>query len=97
MIRKLAFAVTTAAALCAFSAAVAQPAPSPAMQAVRAACADDYMKLCPDAKTRDDRRQCMMTNRDKFSDSCKAAIADMRSKMQMQAAPAPAPAPGDAR
>jgi hypothetical protein len=93
MIRTLAFAA--AAALCTVSAAFAQSPPSQPMQAVRAACADDYAKLCPDAKTRDDRRQCMMTNADKFSDTCKAAIADMRAKMQ--AAPAPAPAPGDAR
>ncbi len=95
MIRTLTFALAGAAALFTFTAAIAQPPPSPAMQAVRAACADDYAKLCPDAKTRDDRRQCMMSNADKFSDTCKAAIADMRSKMQ--AAP-PAPAtPGDAR
>jgi hypothetical protein len=97
MIRTITAAITTAAALCAFGAAFAQQPPSEAMQAVRAACAADYMKLCPVANTRDDRRQCMMANRDKFSDSCKAAIADMRSKMQMQAAPAQAPAPGDAR
>jgi hypothetical protein len=95
MIRTTAFAAVTAAALCLAGAAFAQQPPSDAMRAVRAACADDYMKLCPDAKTRDDRRQCMMTNHDKFSDICKAAIANMRS--QMQAAPPPAPAPGDAR
>ena len=92
MTRTLTFAVTAAAAVCIAGAVFAQPAPSPAMQAVRAACAADYMKLCPDAKTRDDRRQCMMTNADKFSDTCKAAIADMRSKMQA----APATAPGEA-
>ena len=70
----------------------AQTPPSDAMQAVRAACAADYVKLCPNASTRDERRQCLMTNQDKFSDTCKAAIADMRAKMQ--SAPAPTPAPG---
>jgi hypothetical protein len=74
------------------SALAQQQPPSEAMQAVRAACAADYMKLCPDAKTRDDRRQCMMANSDKFSDSCKAAIADLRAKMS--ATPA---APGSSR
>ena len=76
--------------------AAAQPPAGgmPGMQAVRAACADDFAKLCPDAKTRDDRRQCMMQNHDKFSDTCKAALAEMRQKMQ-QANPTPSPAPGD--
>jgi hypothetical protein len=58
-----------------------QPSPE-AMAAVRVACASDFAKLCPDAKTRDDRRQCMMANHDKFTDACKAALADLRAKMQ---------------
>ncbi len=52
------------------------------MQAMRAACADDMQKLCPDAVSRQDRRSCMMQNRDKVSDTCKAARAAMRRKMQ---------------
>jgi hypothetical protein len=82
--------IAIAIAIGAASVSVAQPSQE-AMQAVRAACAADYAKLCPDAKTRDDRRQCMMTNQDKFSNTCKAAIASMRAKMQA------APAPGSSR
>ncbi|HEY5007711.1 MAG TPA: hypothetical protein VII42_06885 [Caulobacteraceae bacterium] len=43
--------------------------------AMRAACGADMAKLCPNAQTRDDRRQCMMSKRDQLSDACKSAIA----------------------
>ncbi len=42
-----------------------------------AACRDDNMKLCPD-KHGPDRRACMMDNKDKLSDGCKAAMAAMK-------------------
>jgi hypothetical protein len=85
-------ALAAAAALCAFTAAVAQPTGG-GMQALRAACGDDFARICPDAKDHDSRRQCYLDNRGKFSDTCKAALAAARDKMQA----APAPAPGDAR
>jgi hypothetical protein len=39
-----------------------------------AACRDDMQKFCAD-KTGADRRACMDTNKDKLSDTCKAARA----------------------
>ncbi len=47
----------------------------PAGGGPRVACAADMAKLCPNAQTRDDRRQCMMGHRDQISDACKSAIA----------------------
>jgi hypothetical protein len=57
---------------------------------VRAACADDLAKLCPDAQPGPDRRQCMMSHQDQLSDGCKAAIAAAMARRQAgQSAPAP--------
>jgi hypothetical protein len=39
-----------------------------------AACRDDAQKLCPDKRGRD-RRVCMVSNKDKLSDGCEAAMA----------------------
>ncbi len=62
-------------------AAMAQPPASPPPAAGggggggrMAACRDDMQKFCAD-KTGPDRRQCMMDNKDKLSDACKAAMA----------------------
>jgi hypothetical protein len=78
--------MVAAATLMMFGAAAAQPGGgqgNPAMAKVRDACAADVAKLCPD-KTGQERHQCMMANRDKVSDGCKAAAAEMRSMMQAQ-------------
>ena len=50
----------------------------------RAACGADVQTYCASAQTRDDRRQCIMANKDKLSDTCKAFLANMSS---MQDAP----------
>lgn len=68
-------------------AAAAQPAGggqgNPMRAKMQEACGADIAKYCPD-KTGPDRRQCVMENHDKFSDTCKAALAEMRSAMQAQ-------------
>jgi hypothetical protein len=43
--------------------------------AFKAACGADIQTYCSSAQTRDDRRACVKTNKDKFSDSCKAFMA----------------------
>jgi hypothetical protein len=63
-------------ATCASAAAFAQtPAPQQGggmrgqfMQA----CGADMQNFCASAQSRDDRRACVMANKDKFSDSCKS-------------------------
>ncbi len=54
---------------------------NPMMAKMREACGADIAKFCPD-KTGPDRRQCVMDNHDKFSDTCKAALAEMRKAME---------------
>jgi hypothetical protein len=82
------------------SAAIAQPpADSGGGQgggraAMRQACGADIQKYCPDAKPGPGGglRDCVMKNHDSFSDSCKAALAQMRSARQQQnggSSPAP--------
>ena len=55
-------------------------APAAAVGDVRTACKADMDKLCPGAERGDARRTCIETNKDKFSDACKAArtAADSR-------------------
>jgi hypothetical protein len=61
--------------------------------AIRAACGADFQKYCPDAKPGPGGglRDCIMKNRDSFSDSCKAALAQMRSHRQPAGEASPAP------
>ncbi len=54
----------------------------------RAACGADVQTYCASAQTRDDRRQCIIANKDKLSDTCKAFLANMASMQDgSQAAP----------
>ena len=58
----------------------AQGEPSPSGQAAghgafRQACGADLQSLCAGAQTREDRRACMMANKDKLSDGCKSFLA----------------------
>jgi hypothetical protein len=48
------------------------------------ACGTDMQTFCASAQTRDDRRTCMMANKDKVSDSCKSFMAahPMRQRPQ---------------
>jgi hypothetical protein len=39
------------------------------------ACGTDMQSYCASARSRDDRRACVMANHDKFSDSCKSFMA----------------------
>jgi len=39
------------------------------------ACGNDMKTYCASAQTRDERRSCIMANKDKFSDSCKTFMA----------------------
>src|SRR3984957_3498311 len=39
------------------------------------ACGADMQNFCASAQSRDDRRTCVMANKDKFSDSCKSFMA----------------------
>lgn len=71
--------VSVAALLCSGAAAFAQPAGG-GMQALREACGADFAKICPDAKDHDSRRQCYLQNADKFSDTCKSALAATREQ-----------------
>jgi hypothetical protein len=61
--------------------------------AVRAACGADIQKYCPDAKPGPGggMRDCIMKNHDSFSDSCKTALAQMRSHRQQSGDSSPAP------
>jgi hypothetical protein len=59
-----------ALALLAGAAAAQTPPPGGGMSA----CREDAQKFCA-GKMGPDRRSCMKDNRDKLSDSCKAAIA----------------------
>jgi hypothetical protein len=45
-------------------------------QAFRQACGADMQTYCSAATTRDARHQCMQDNKDKFSDTCKALMAN---------------------
>jgi hypothetical protein len=62
--------------------------------AIRQACGADIQKYCPDARPGPGggMRDCIMKNHDSFSDSCKAALAQMRAQRQQsgaQSAPPP--------
>ncbi|HWU27430.1 MAG TPA: hypothetical protein VN154_13610 [Rhizomicrobium sp.] len=39
------------------------------------ACGADVEKYCASAKSRDERRSCIVANKENFSDSCKAFLA----------------------
>jgi len=39
------------------------------------ACGDDIKNFCASAQSREDRRACVMQNKDKFSDPCKSFMA----------------------
>lgn len=78
--------VAAAAALMALcgSAAMAQPGGgqgNPMMSKMREACGADIQKYCAD-KSGPDRRTCVMENHDKFTDTCKAAMAEMQAARQ---------------
>jgi hypothetical protein len=55
--------------------------PRPEREALRAACADDAQRLCPDAQGRD-RHQCMKAHHDELSQTCQEAIAARRADHQ---------------
>lgn len=57
------------------------PASSPVVD-VRAVCKADMDKLCPNVERGDARRSCIETNKDKFSDACKAARSAARDGNQ---------------
>jgi hypothetical protein len=51
--------------------------------AVRAACAADLSKLCPDAQPGNGSiRQCISSHRDQLSDGCKSALAAAMARRQ---------------
>jgi hypothetical protein len=69
--------------------AVAQSAAAPAPTAttapasdVRSACKADLDRLCPGVERGEARRACVDTNKDKFSDGCKAARSAARDANQ---------------
>jgi len=64
-------------------AAPAQPSPSDRQARgakVRAACQADIQKFCPDAGPGRETFQCIRQHQDDLSDSCKTALASMRSQ-----------------
>jgi len=78
--RKILLAISLVA--CASTTAFAQDQAPPAQQqggGMRSqfmdACGADMKNFCGSAQSREDRRSCMMANRDKFSQSCKAFMA----------------------
>jgi hypothetical protein len=84
------------------SAAIAQPPPDGGpgpggggRGALRQACVADFQKFCPDAKPGPGggMRDCVMKNRESFSDPCKAAIDQMRAARQQRRDSGASPAP----
>jgi hypothetical protein len=58
--------------------------------AVRAACAADLSKLCPDAQPGNGSiRQCISSHRDQLSDGCKSALAAAMARRQAAQSGAP--------
>ncbi len=78
--------LTTLAALAVAGSALAQPAPSPEMQAAREAmqkaCAADMKTLCDGKEGREAMMCLVRDNADKASQPCKDAIAKMRAARQ---------------
>jgi hypothetical protein len=91
MNHRILIAGALAAALSFASVALAQPQQG---ADVRAACAADLQKLCPDAKPGPGGglRECVQAHFNDLSDPCKQAIMAMRQQMQQQQAPTNAPA-----
>ena len=57
---------------------------------IRAQCADDIKKLCPNAKPDDGSiPRCLQQNEDKLSQGCKDARAAMRRQIERKSAPSP--------
>jgi hypothetical protein len=81
-LKLLILAGALAAAGSAFAQPEGAPAPSPEMQAARAAmrqaCAADVKTLC-DGKQGREAMMCLRDNADKMSDGCKDAMAKMRA------------------
>jgi len=83
------------ACLGAILAAVVAAAPSFAQPpagggGVRAACAADISKLCPDAQPGNGSiRQCIASHSDQLSDGCKSALAAARAARQAAGSSAP--------
>ncbi len=72
--------------------AQAQDAPSspPQAQPVRAACADDFKKLCPDVQPGGGRiRACIAAHRDELSQGCRDALKQARAQRPPRDNPAP--------
>jgi hypothetical protein len=74
--------LSVAIAIASSAAAVSFAQDAPAGGGLRQACGADMAKLCPNAQTRDDRRQCMRAHQDQLSDACKSAIAAMMAHRQ---------------
>jgi len=69
------------AGLFASSAVFAADAPAAAAGPAVEACKADVQTLCPGIQPGDGRiKQCMMKNRSKLSDGCKAALKEQRAK-----------------
>ena len=77
-LRHLILALTTSVVLA--GAAQAQQQQPPHNPAMREACDADIKKVCADAKPGQPTMACVMKNRDKMSDGCKAAMASMRGQ-----------------
>jgi hypothetical protein len=82
--RKISFAVLAGLVLALAPVVHAQQTPGDSSQApgergrggaLRAACAADMQKLCPDAQGREARRQCLTDNKSQLSPDCAAALA----------------------
>jgi hypothetical protein len=75
------FFLSLAIAACASTIAFAQNQAPPQGQGggIRSqfmdACGNDMKTFCASAQSREDRRSCVMANKDKFSDSCKTFMA----------------------
>ena len=78
---------STAAALAfalAAGAAFAQPGQGGRGAALRAACAADFQKFCPNMGPSMELRTCVRKNYHALSETCQAALAKMRSERQQQ-------------
>ena len=73
-------------------AAFAQPAEGGGKgAALKAACAADFQKFCPNVQMGPEMRACVRTNFKSLSDGCKSVLQQLRSARQSQGQSSPPP------
>ncbi len=83
LLLKASIAASLALSLAA-GAAIAQPAAGKGA-ALKAACAADFQKYCPNVQMGPEMRSCVRTNFKSLSDGCKSVLQQLRSAHQDRA------------